>query len=68
MPDLPVAQQIYLDGVLFAFVVFMVALAWAHFQSNRPSTRTHSVRARQQGQRRTVDQMQTARGFQAKRT
>lgn len=37
MPGHSIVQQAYLGGVLFAFVAFMVALAWGHFQSNRPS-------------------------------
>jgi hypothetical protein len=68
MPDLPMAQQIYLGGVLCAFAAFMAALAWAHFQSNRPKARTHSVRARQRGQGRAAGQMQTAKALQSKRT
>ena len=68
MPDLPLAQQLYLGGVLCAFAAFMVALAWAYFQSNRPRTRTRLVRARQRGQGRAVGQVQTARALQAKRT
>ena len=68
MPDLPFAQQLYLDGVLCAFAAFMVALAWAYFQSRQPRPRTRSVHARQRGQGRAVGQMQAARALQAKRT
>jgi hypothetical protein len=68
MPDLPLPQQLYLSGVLCAFAAFMVALAWAYFQSSQPRTRTRSVRARQRGQGRAVGQTQAARALQAKRT
>jgi hypothetical protein len=68
MPDIPLAQQLYLGGVLCAFVAFMAALAWAQFRSNRPRTRTRLVRAGQRGQSRAVGEIQTARALQAKRT
>lgn len=35
MPSLPLNQQIYLYGVIAAFLTFMVFLAWGYFQANR---------------------------------
>ena len=49
MPDLPFAQQLYLDGVLAAFAVFVVSLAWGYFQSNRPARQPVPVRADRRG-------------------
>ena len=45
MPDLPFAQQLYLGGVLAAFAVFVVGLAWGHLQANRPARQLAPVRA-----------------------
>lgn len=45
MPDLPFTQQLYLDGVLAAFAVFVVSLAWGYFQANRPARQPAPVRA-----------------------
>lgn len=49
MPDLPFAQQLYLDGVLAAFAVFVVSLAWGYFQANRSARQPASVRENQRG-------------------
>jgi hypothetical protein len=34
MPDLPLAQQIFLGGVVAAFTIFILAVGWAHVYVN----------------------------------
>ncbi|MFN3511493.1 MAG: hypothetical protein ACK41C_00480 [Phenylobacterium sp.] len=44
MPDLPLAQQIVLGGVVVAFTTFMVALAGTHIYVLLGEARRHAKR------------------------
>lgn len=49
MPHLPLFQQIYLYGVIVAFVLFMVVLAYGYIVVNLPGTKQAKAPARQHG-------------------
>ena len=67
MPHLPLVQQIYLDGVLAAFVIFMTVVAYGYIQANRPPAqqpqRARSAAAGQKAEARPVDEAQAAGAF-----